>query len=152
MQPILATRAFGLSLLAMMAIVGLVACSNGERKGKILVYGATSGGIAAALAADRNHSFVILLDANTPLGGMSSQGLGAADTGNAETIGGIASEFYRRVGDKYGQAVSYFFEPHVSQTVFSEMLAESNVTLVRNARIAKVVKDGAVIQHVITQE
>src|ERR1035438_3852037 len=64
----------------------------------IYVYGATSGGVVAAVAAARLGKNVVLVTYNNHVGGMSSGGLGVTDRGNISSIGGIAAEFYRRVG------------------------------------------------------
>src|SRR5436305_9287706 len=93
-------------LLALAFVVSCGGRRHGPGGGNVLVYGATSAGIAAAVAASRNGAAVVLLDAGVPLGAMSSQGLGAADIGNAASIGGISAEFFRRVGDKYGRSVA----------------------------------------------
>src|SRR4051795_12007828 len=79
----------------------------------ICVYGSTSGGVAAAVAAARLGKSVVLVGINNHVGGMSSGGLGVTDRGNVNSIGGIAKEFYTRVGLKYNSSTQvYFFEPH----------------------------------------
>src|ERR1039458_8474905 len=69
---------------------------------EICVYGATSGGVAAAVAAARLGKNVALVTYDSHVGGMSSGGLGVTDRGNTSSIGGIAAEFYRREGVAYG--------------------------------------------------
>src|ERR1039457_1573668 len=64
----------------------------------ICVYGATSGGVVAAVAAARLGKNVVLVTYNNHVGVMSSGGLGVTDRGNTSSIGGIAAEFYRRGG------------------------------------------------------
>ena len=76
----------------------------------VLVYGATSGGVIAAVAAARHGAKVVLLTANgggtggeDHIGGMSSSGLGHTDISRPdEVIGGIAREFYLRNTHFYG--------------------------------------------------
>lgn len=101
----------------------------------VVVYGATSGGIAAAVAAAREGLRVALAEPGRFLGGMTTGGLGHTDHGKKETIGGIALEFYQRVGKKYGAAVTWDFEPHVADFVFKEMLAEAKVTVLTEHRL-----------------
>src|SRR5437762_3020243 len=48
----------------------------------IIVYGGTSGGVAAAVQAARAGKKVILLEFGMHLGGMTSGGLGQTDIGN----------------------------------------------------------------------
>ncbi len=50
---------------------------------EILVYGATAGGVAAAVAAARMGSAVVLLEPGRHVGGMVSGRLGYTDLGDA---------------------------------------------------------------------
>ncbi len=63
---------------------------------------------------------------------MSSGGLGWTDfggkTGKAE-IGGLAREFYRRVGRHYGRDEEFTLEPHVAERVFDDWVKEAGVTV-----------------------
>src|SRR5438128_1174567 len=63
----------------------------------VCVYGGTSGGVIAAVAAARAGKTVVLVEPGQHLGGMSSGGLGMTDNGSTETIGGLSREFYQRV-------------------------------------------------------
>ena len=58
---------------------------------------------------------VVLIEPGRHLGGLTAGGLGATDIGNKEAIGGIAREFYRRLGRHYGTAEAWTFEPHVAE-------------------------------------
>ena len=73
---------------------------------------------------------VALVEPGEHLGGMSSGGLGWTDfgakTGKAE-IGGMAREFYRRVGRHYGKDEEYTLEPHVAERAFDDWVAEARV-------------------------
>jgi hypothetical protein len=120
--------------------------------GGVLVYGATASGVAAAVAAARNGKDVVLLEPTRHVGGMTSGGLGATDVGVAATIGGIAREFYERVGSAYGQKISFAFEPRVAERVLRQMLAESGVTLVTDARVAEVIRSGTTLVSVVTDD
>src|SRR5512145_781652 len=93
----------------------------------ICVYGGTSGGIAAAVQAARMGKSVSLAVFNTHLGGLTSGGLGATDVGNTASIGGISREFYRRIGQRYGQSERFNFEPHIAREVYEAWLAEIGV-------------------------
>ncbi len=67
----------------------------------VIVYGGTSGGVAAAVHAARMGKHVALIHPGKHIGGLSSSGLGSTDTGVRKSIGGIAREFYRRVKEYY---------------------------------------------------
>jgi|GEM_PF-67803 len=145
----------------------------------ICVYGGTAAGVAAAVEASRLGKSSILLTPTTRFGGMTSSGLGLTDIGDPEAIGGIAQEFYRRVYWHYmssdaweqesrAQYIArsgidpddateqmYTFEPGVAATIFKDLLAESNVSVVygrldRNA--GGVIKDGATITSIATDD
>ena len=99
---------------------------------------------------------VILVEPTKHLGGMTSGGLGATDTGNQAAIGGVLCEFYRRILDYY-QDVSHWkqetpeqyakrehyiakdamfgFEPHVAELIYNEMAAEAKVKVVFGQRL-----------------
>lgn len=121
-------KAIAIVFLASLALLG-----EGNRKrltAGICVYGGTSAGIAAAIAAAREGSTVILIEPSNHLGGMSASGIGLADRGKEATIGGIAREFYTNAGNMYGKEIAWRIEPRVAAGVFRKMLsAEPNVTV-----------------------
>ncbi len=101
----------------------------------------------AAVAAARSGESVILLEPSYIVGGMLSGGLTKTDIGNRETVGGLSLEFFSRVEryyrDTYGPdstqlAESHqglFFEPHVADLVFSALLKEAGVTVLRKQHL-----------------
>jgi hypothetical protein len=114
----------------------------------ICIYGGTSGGIAAAVQAKRAGNSVSLVVFDAQLGGLTTSGLGATDVGNVATIGGVAREFYQRVGKRYGRAESFNFEPHVAREVYESWLAELGVQPHLNQRLAGVTKSGRRISQI----
>lgn len=108
----------------------------------ICVYGATSGGVVAAVAAARLGKSIALVSLNRHVGGMTASGLGVTDIGpgnNYAYLGGISREFYRRIGAAYGSAnLVIWFEPHVAERVFGQMLAEAGVVVYTNQLLASV--------------
>lgn len=124
----------------------------------IVVYGATAGGVAAAIQGSRMGKNVVLVEPGRHVGGLTSGGLGATDIGNKAAIGGISREFYRRVGKHYaddkawkfqkrveykssrqaaGEDEMWTFEPHVAEAIFRDMLREAQppITLALGARL-----------------
>jgi hypothetical protein len=97
----------------------------------LCVYGGTSGGVITAVQAARMGKTVVIVNPARHLGGMSSGGLGATDTGNIGAIGGLSREFYRRVGRHYGLSERFQFEPKVAEQVFNAMIEEHGI-LVRH--------------------
>ncbi|GIF72060.1 FAD-dependent oxidoreductase [Asanoa siamensis] len=115
----------------------------------LVVYGATSGGLVAAIQARRMGRTAVVLEPSTHLGGLTTGGLGQTDSGTAASIKGIAGEFYRRIHAAYaGTPVTptsparFTFEPHVARTVFDAMLAEAGVQVYFGLRIASVNRSG----------
>ena len=99
----------------------------------IAVYGGTSAGVAASVQAARMGHTVVLIAPEKHIGGITVEGLGSGDINNHwfrndVAVGGIAAEFYRRLGRKYGRTQpAYQYEPHVAEEVFQEMLSEAKV-------------------------
>ena len=90
----------------------------------VIVYGATAGGVTAALAAAEEGVKVVLLEPRHHVGGMVSGGLGWTDVGQREVVGGLAYAFYERVGRAYDAPAFAFVgpEPHVAERVLGEWL------------------------------
>ncbi len=114
----------------------------------LVVYGGTAGGVAAAVQGTRAGKKVILLEFGQHLGGMTSGGLGQTDIGNKAAIGGIAREFYQRVGKHYGKDEAWTFEPHVAENILFKMVNEAKVEIYFDQRLASIKKDGARIQEI----
>jgi hypothetical protein len=106
----------------------------------ICVFGGTSAGVVAAVQEARAGHTVALTEFGSHLGGMSSGGLSQTDIGNKAAIGGIAREFYRRMGRRYGSNEVWKLEPHVAEDVFNEMIREAGVPVYFHARLASVKK------------
>jgi hypothetical protein len=121
----------------------------------LVVYGATPSGIVASIAAAREGLHVALVEPGQHIGGMVSSGLSFTDTGNTATIGGIAREFFSKVGQHYGKDVEWGFEPHVAQQVFEDMLQKEHVSVFFGSRLRRpggVVKRGARIISLKTED
>src|SRR3990172_4293882 len=92
----------------------------------VVVYGGTAAGVMAGVAAARHGASAIILEPGRHVGGMVSGGLGHSDVVRQERlIGGLALEFFTRVGKHYGQPVAWQFEPHVAEDVLKAMLKEA---------------------------
>jgi hypothetical protein len=112
----------------------LVATVNGaEPVYDVVVYGQTSAGVMAAVQADRMGKTVILVGPDKHLGGLSSGGLGATDSGKKQVIGGLSRQFYERLGKHYGKdGAVWTFEPRVAEMTFEKFIAERKITVRRN--------------------
>ena len=140
-----------LPLLALTACLPLHAACPVEAD--LIVYGGTSGGVVAAVSAARLGKSVVLLAQTGHVGGLSASGLGVTDRGNTASIGGVAREFYLRVGQRYGSTSAvYFFEPRVAESVFRQMLSEAGVPVQTNKLLAAVNRDGQRITAVTMED
>lgn len=101
----------------------------------LVVYGATASGTVTAVAAGREGLRVALIDPGHHVGGMLTGGLSATDVGKPEVIGGIAREFFERVGHYYHEPIEWRFEPHVADQVLDDMLREAKVTTFLGKRL-----------------
>lgn len=145
---------------------------------QICIYGGTSAGIAAAIQASRSGKTCVLLNPDSRLGGLTSNGLGWTDLGEPDAIGGIAREFYHRIYQHYARAsawteesraryvarcglrpdekhqLMFTFEPKVALIVFEEMLRDASVKIIpgRIKRPGGVRKSGNHLQELITDD
>src|SRR5579863_7542298 len=78
----------------------------------VCIYGGNAGGVAAAIEAARLGKRAVIAEFGFHLGGMTSGGLSQTDIGNKSAIGGIAREFYQRMGRHYGSNEVWKLEPH----------------------------------------
>ena len=126
----------------------------------IVVYGATSAGIATAIQGSRMGKKVMLIEPSARIGGLTTGGLGQTDIGNKQAIGGISREFYQNIKRFYvqpenwkwqsresykdgGQTRSsanedamWTFEPSAALRVFEEMLSkEKNIAIAYHQRL-----------------
>lgn len=179
-------RLFGAAIAAILTVF-MSACGGGQGRisgevyeADIVVYGGTSGAVAAAVQAAREGKSVLLVSPDLHLGAMSSAGLGYTDAGKAHVIGGISREFYHRIWKEYqnpgawnwvkreddvlkGQQTKaindedqtmWIFEPKVAERVFDNWIAgEKNVRLFRGKLLDRddgVEKSGAQIVSIRT--
>ena len=118
----------------------------------VVVYGGVPCGIAAAIAAAREGAKVLLIEPTRHLGGLSASGVNTAETEHMLkwTIGGLALEFYERLGKEYGSGkAEYFFESSVAERVFHAMAEDAGVTIRFGASVANVEMEGARIAQII---
>ena len=145
----------------------------------IVIYGATSGGIAAAIQASRLGKSVLLIEPTQRIGGLTTGGLGQTDIGNKQAIGGISREFYQNIRKYYdnpsswqwqkrseyvdggqtrtvaGEDAMWTFEPSAALAVYEQMIADEDIDLVRGARLDRengVKKEGARITQITTED
>lgn len=142
----------------------------------VVVYGGTSGGVAAAVQVARSGKTVVLISPTTHLGGLTTSGLGWTDLGKSSILGGISREFYQKIYQHYqddaawnwqtrasygnaGQGspafnattlVASVFEPKVAKAVFGSLISDANVPVItgRLNLASGVVMNAGKIQYV----
>jgi hypothetical protein len=147
-----------LFLAGLITVMAQVLAAQSERD--LIVYGGTAGGVITAVSAAREGLSVTLLEPGSHLGGMATGGLSRTDFGKKDVIGGYPLEFYWRVGQKYdmarfGQGIAWYYEPHVGEQVFDEMLREAKVQVLLHKRLREkggVSKEGTRLISVTTED
>jgi hypothetical protein len=128
-----------------------LATSAPAAKFDIVIYGATSGDAAAAIAAAKEGRSVALVEPSRHVGGMISGGLGRTDMDRQQNvIGGIARQFFERVGKNYGEPISWLFEPHVAEQVLTSWLRDAGVKTFLGQTLSSVTKKNSHIAHLQT--
>jgi len=111
----------------------------------VIVYGATPGGVCAAIGASREGARVALIEPTDHIGGVNTGGLSFSDSNQTvrAALLGLFEEFHQRMEDDYAKrgiklpysvAVKdqsvWTYEPHVAARVFDEMLKEAGVEVI----------------------
>ena len=157
------------SLAMLLPVVGLsLSLCAKQPVYDLVVYGGTSGAVAAAVQAKHMGKSVVIVSPDRHLGGLSSGGLGWTDTGNKAVIGGVSREFYHRVWqhyqkedawrwqekDSYGnkgqgtkaidgeQRTMWIFEPHVAESVYDAWVKELEIPVHRDEWLDRNPKTG----------
>ena len=169
--------------LLLLLTLGLFACSgessdpsSDKPSYDLVIYGATSGGIAAAIQGSRMGRSVLLIEPGARIGGLTTGGLGQTDIGNKQAIGGISRAFYQGIKRYYddpahwkfqtseeyqdggqtrteeGETAMWTFEPSAALRVYEDMLAaHDNIELVMEQKLDRsqgVKKEGAAITSI----
>jgi hypothetical protein len=121
----------------------------------IVVYGATPGGIGAAIVAARMNHTVALVEPQNHVGGMTASGLSGSDVITRAAIGGLYREFvgrvYRHYVETYGADSEnvklshdgYACEPHIAERILSSMVAaEPRIRVFLGHRLEEVARTG----------
>jgi hypothetical protein len=132
-----------LLLLCLLTAGRLPPVSASEDTPDVCVYGATPGGIAAAVSAAKGGLRVTLVEPTNRIGGLVTNGLSYTDFRTFESLSGFFWEFARRVEQYYvktyganSEQVKASWrgthgEPKVNLLIFEQMLAEQNVRVIK---------------------
>lgn len=109
----------------------------------VVIYGATPGGIAAAISAAKNGSSVMLIEPTDRIGGLVTSGLSHTDFHSFESLSGTFAEMAKRVENHYTKAYGAdsqqvkdsfrgtFAEPKVNLIVLEGMVSEQDKITIR---------------------
>jgi hypothetical protein len=151
-------RGLAVTLAGLFCLSSNTANSAEDTVYDLVIYGGTSGGVAAAVQARRMGKTAIVIEPGKHLGGLTSGGLGATDIGNKAAIGGISREFFQRIKKHYADPANWqhekpesyksgrsseqaqedamwTFEPSVAERLFDDMCRESGVVVVKQERL-----------------
>jgi len=126
------------------------------KKFDVVVYGATPGGLGAAIAAARLGRQVAVVEYHNHIGGMAASGLGKSDIETREAIGGLFREFVTKVREHYVENYGpnsanvrlardgYYYEPSVAEKLMREMLRREGerITFLPRRQLESVRKAG----------
>jgi len=149
-----------LTLLLILSFTVSIPVHGQDSSHDLVVYGATSAGIAAAIQSSRMGKSVLLIEPTNHVGGLTTGGLGATDIGNKKAIGGISREFYQNIKAHYenpdnwkwqqrseyfrpnsdnpskeGEDAMWTFEPSAAMKVYQQMMASEDIELVTEKRL-----------------
>lgn len=139
--------------------------AGAEKEFDVVIAGAGSGGVSAAIQAARMGAKVALLEETDWVGGQSTAAaVSTMDEGRYNLDSGLYKEFIDRVraiydakgksiGTCYWSAGTRCFEPRVGQQVMLEMLqASGRVELMLRTRVVRVTVDGRRVTGVVTSK
>jgi hypothetical protein len=131
----------------------------------VVIAGAGTSGVAAAIQAKRMGGKVALLEETDWVGGqMTAAGVTSIDEAGTIPENGIYKEFMNRVRANYGSksiATCFWsdrrkcFEPHIGQQILLQMIAEQSgagkIDLLLRKRVVSVQKNGNTVTGVVDQ-
>ncbi len=122
-----------------------------EHVADIVVYGDSPSAITAAIEVADSGRKVLLVSPVQHLGGIIAEGLGSQDVdkraGNGQPVGGLAKEFFMRIGRAYDPKATepkYKFRSSIAEKAIDEWLAEKKVPVLRSKRLSE--EPGAVVK------
>lgn len=146
----------------------------------VVVYGGTCAAVTSAVQVKKMGKTVVVVSPDKHLGGLSSGGLGATDSGNRAVVGGLSREFYHRLWQYYqnedawtlqpmpkangipgqgGRGIDndtqtmWVFEPSVAEKTFEGFIDEFDIPVYKEEKLDRekgVVKENATIKSITT--
>ena len=104
--------------------------------------------MTAAYSAAQMGKEVIVVSPDNRIGGLTTGGLGYTDIGNKQVVFGVAKQFYRKLGERYGRLESWIFEPSVALEIMESYLDHPNIKVVKGYRLEGVKTFGKKIRFI----
>lgn len=167
-----------LTLVSLLFVSLFSRLSAEEKVYDVVVYGGTSAAVIAAQQTALMGKSVVVVSPDKHLGGLSSGGLGATDSGKQDAIGGLSKGFYHRLWQYYqadnvwtfepkpkemqGQGgpginndsqTMWIFEPSAAEKVFESIIQECGIEVLRDEWLDRengVIKEGNLIKSITT--
>jgi hypothetical protein len=166
--------------IAALALTSVLVARAEVVESDIVIFGGTSGGVAAAVQARRMGKSAVIAEWSQHLGGLTTGGLGATDIGNKGAIGGISREFYEQIATHYSKPeawtwqkraaqdvrhekssdplvakthreTKWTFEPHVAMEIYQRWLQDAGVKVYLGEKLKSVKKNGTRIVEFTTE-
>ena len=135
-------------LLLLSAVLAFCSCSSNEKEYDLCVYGGSASGVVAAYSAAQMGLDVVVVEPNIRIGGLTTGGLSFTDIGNKQVVKGVALQFYRRLGEHYGNLEQWVFEPSVAHKILMDYLDHENIKVVTGYHICDAELDGTDITSI----
>lgn len=165
---VLAVTGIGAILLGNIALTGRFNQNSQASQANtydVVIAGAGTGGISAAIQAARQGSTVLLIEETDWIGGqMTAAAVPTIDEGNYISDRGIYSEFIKRIrtyyqgkgksiATCYGATTTSCFEPKIGQMILRQMIAEyPNITLKTRATVSGITQNNGAVSGVVISE
>ena len=133
-------------LIFTLAILAMISCIGQEKEYDLCVYGGSASGVMAAYSAAQMGLDVLVVEPNIRIGGLTTGGLSFTDIGNKQVVKGVALQFYRRLGEHYGNLEQWVFEPSVAHKILLDYLDHDNIKVVTGYHICDAGMEGTDIR------
>lgn len=135
-------------LLIISALLAFCSCSSNEKEYDLCVYGGSASGVVAAYSAAQMGLDVLVVEPNVRIGGLTTGGLSFTDIGNKQVVKGVALQFYRRLGEHYGNLEQWVFEPSVAHKILMDYLDHEKIDFITGYHICDAELDGTDITSI----
>lgn len=132
----------------LMTLALALLCSCAEKEYDLCIYGGNASGVVAAYSAAIQGLDVVVVEPTCRIGGMVTGGLGLTDIGNKQVVKGVALQFFRRLGARYGTLESWVFEPSAAKEILDGYLDNPHIKVVTGYHFCDAAKEGTDIRTI----